>query len=142
MYQLAYISKANNEFTLDELTDLSIDAGMRNRQIDVTGMLVYHQGVFLQFLEGNEHTIGDLYQRIANDPRHSDCQIIYTNEATTRLFSNWFTHYLSFEYIKEITGEELAGDIAELLAGEVEDQEHVERVLNKFTSIVSSRQSD
>jgi len=142
MYQMAYVSKACKAFTLDELTDLSVDAGMRNRKIDVTGMLVYHQGIFLQFLEGNEQVVQQLYQKITKDSRHTDCHVIYTNTANQRLFCNWFTHYLSFEYIKKITGAELAADIEELLAGLVDDEEQANRILNKFTSIVSSHQSD
>lgn len=142
MFQLAYISKANKEFMLDELTDLSNESGVRNREIDVTGMLVHHHGVFLQFLEGNEQVIRDLYERIAQDPRHSDCKIIYTHEATTRLFSNWFTRYLSFEYIKEVTSEDVVEDLEGLMAGDIKNKGDVMRIVDKFTSVVSSRQAD
>ena len=142
MFQLAYISKASREISPDELTELSIDAGFRNRAIDVTGLLVHHRGVFFQFVEGNEQVIRELFKRISQDVRHSNCKIIYTQESDTRLFSNWFTRYLSFEYIKEITGEELSEDIEELLMGEIKDKDEVMRVVNKFTSVVSSHQSD
>ncbi|MCF7981695.1 MAG: BLUF domain-containing protein [Pseudomonadales bacterium] len=142
MFQLAYTSKANQAFLLDELTELSNDAGMRNRKIDVTGMLVHHDGTFFQFLEGNELVIKALYKRISQDSRHTNCKIIYTQESNTRMFSNWFTRYLSFEYIREITGEELSEDFEELLAGKIENKDEVMRIVNKLTSIVSSHHSD
>lgn len=141
MFQLAYISTASREFSVDELTDLSNDAGIRNRKINVTGLLLHHNGAFLQFLEGSEDTIRALYEHIARDPRHSDCKIVYTQEASTRLFSNWFTRYLSFEYIKEITDEQLSEDIEELLTRMMTDEDEMTRVINKFASVVSSHQS-
>jgi len=142
MFQLAYTSKAQQDFLLEELTELSNEAGFRNRAIDVTGLLVYHDGAFLQFLEGNEQVIRELYKRISKDSRHADCKIIYSQKADTRLFSNWFTRYLSFEYIKEITDAELAEDIEELLTRKIKNKDEISRIVNKFTSVISSHQSD
>ncbi len=140
MFQLAYISKAKVSISPDELTDLSNDAGTRNQTINVTGMLLYHNGSFFQFLEGNEQVINDLYEHIAKDPRHSNCEIIYAHEAGNRLFSDWFTRHISFEYLEEILGKEVSEDLGELMAGELIDQDETARIVNKVTSMVSARQ--
>ncbi len=140
MFQLAYISKADVPISLDELTDLSNKAGVRNQSINVTGMLLYHNGAFFQFLEGNEQVVRDLYEHIAKDPRHSNCDIIYTHEAGTRLFSDWFTRHISFEYLEDILGKEVGEDLEDLMAGEIIDQAETGRIINKVTSLVSSRQ--
>ena len=52
IYQLVYISAANHEFTEKELHELLSKARKNNESYGITGMLLYHQGSFIQALEG------------------------------------------------------------------------------------------
>ena len=97
-------------------------------------MLVYHDRAFLQFLEGNEQVIRELYKRISQDSRHTDCKIIYSQKADTRLFSNWFFRAISVsEYIKEITDAELAEDVEELLTRKIKTRT---RLVESLTNLL------
>jgi len=52
LIQLIYVSAATNRFNPAELRELLRLARLKNQQLDVTGMLLYHEGSFLQVLEG------------------------------------------------------------------------------------------
>ncbi len=41
-----------------------------NSSIEVTGLLISYQGLFIQYLEGEDATVDDLYEKIRTDPRH------------------------------------------------------------------------
>lgn len=97
LMQLMYISRAKEHFTIEELEELVAKANSNNRHIDVTGSLVYNDGVFLQVLEGEQKKLLDLYNIIKEDERHHKVTKIYFEPAETRLFSKWFMHLASLE---------------------------------------------
>ena len=97
LMQLMYISRAKKHFTKEELEELVAKANSNNRHIDVTGSLVYNDGVFLQVLEGEQKKLLDLYNIIKEDERHHKVTKIYFEPAETRLFSKWFMHLASLE---------------------------------------------
>jgi uncharacterized membrane protein (DUF373 family) len=55
----------------------------------VTGMLLYGNGTFLQVLEGEEKVIGELIDKIRQDHRHTDLQILYRKTIQQRQYSDW-----------------------------------------------------
>lgn len=60
-----------------------------NRTIDVTGLLLAHEGWFLQALEGPNAAISGLMGRISSDPRHRNVHTLSAQPAKQRLFSDW-----------------------------------------------------
>ena len=48
MYQLSYISRETQSFSAEDLAQLLETARRNNAKTDLTGMLVYHNGTFLQ----------------------------------------------------------------------------------------------
>jgi hypothetical protein len=60
-----------------------------NEKQQVTGMLLYSNGSFMQALEGEAAVIDETYRRICEDPRHHDIQLIYREAITERDFPNW-----------------------------------------------------
>lgn len=61
----------------------------RNRADGLTGILVSHDGVFLQALEGRRAAVSRVLLRIATDPRHTDMEMIEFAAAPSRLFADW-----------------------------------------------------
>lgn len=86
---LIYSSTASHAMTRAELQTILEDARSGNAARDVTGLLVYVDGVFLQILEGERDTLTSLVSRITNDTRHRDLQIFYQAEVAQRVFANW-----------------------------------------------------
>ena len=64
MYQLVYTSLlATREFPAADLKKLLVRARLRNKEAGVTGMLVFHDGTFLQALEGEKRAVLDVFSQ-------------------------------------------------------------------------------
>lgn len=89
MIQLIYASAATRPMGADELRLLLERARSRNRLFQVTGMLLYHSGSFLQVIEGPESGIETIYRSIARDPRHVDAKVLSRQSIKVREFEGW-----------------------------------------------------
>jgi hypothetical protein len=61
----------------------------KNRQLELTGLLLVHEGWFLQVLEGPEAAVSSLTARIGRDPRHREMQVLCSVPDEERLFGDW-----------------------------------------------------
>jgi hypothetical protein len=66
-----------------------------NAIADVTGLLVFAEGKFLQVLEGPKSTVRSLMQKISADRRHANLQIISEGAINARIFPSWEMAYAS-----------------------------------------------
>lgn len=89
MVQLIYSSAAVTPFTPSQLAGLLHLARRRNDLFDVTGMLLYHSGSFLQVLEGPESGIDMIYRSIARDKRHASHKLLHRGTVSRREFRGW-----------------------------------------------------
>jgi hypothetical protein len=97
MYQIVYTSTASQDFTDAELKKLLMRARLRNKEAGVTGMLVFHDGTFLQALEGDMGAVTDIFTRIEKDPRHRDVAVLHRGrEPKARAFGDWSMGYADF----------------------------------------------
>lgn len=93
MIRLIYRSQSRAEMTHDEIDDILKIARRRNALDDISGLLIYHQGRFLQVLEGPEEAVRACFDRVRRDPRHSAISVLHDGPAQTRAFSKWFMGY-------------------------------------------------
>ncbi len=56
---------------------------------DISGVLSYKNGRFIQLIEGEADQLQDLYDQISKDNRHTDVLILLDIKDTKRFFSNW-----------------------------------------------------
>jgi hypothetical protein len=89
LIQLIYVSAAKNLFTPAELRELLRLARIKNQRLDVTGMLLYHQGSFLQVLEGPASAVNPLLETIDHDQRHHKLMLLLRREIEARNFADW-----------------------------------------------------
>lgn len=101
MYQVLYLSNAKQRLSDDELESLLTQARDRNAQHGLTGMLVYHDGSFIQILEGEKPVVEKVLNSILNDPRHDNIIVVDEQEISQRSFPDWSMAY------KKITQPEL-----------------------------------
>ena len=59
-----------------------------NREVAITGLLLAHQGWFVQALEGPADAVEETYTRILRDSRHSNVTILSTSVGR-RNFPGW-----------------------------------------------------
>jgi Sensors of blue-light using FAD len=87
---LVYLSRAGEVFRKrDSRQQLKIRAQTENMKHDITGLLIYSEGIFLQIIEGTNTTIDSLYAKISHDPRHSELDLLTRTVSATRMFSKW-----------------------------------------------------
>jgi Sensors of blue-light using FAD len=89
MIRLVYISFATKIMSDEELRNLLQVAREKNKELDVTGMLLYRDGFFIQALEGEEETVLKLYNKIKTDPRHRSVLQIFREPMQQRSFGEW-----------------------------------------------------
>lgn len=89
VFQLIYISAANHDFTEEELENLLRAARENNQSLNITGMLLFHEGSFIQALEGEKASVETLYNKIGKDNRHLETKVLYRGDAPDRDFKNW-----------------------------------------------------
>lgn len=90
MFRIVYLSTASIPFSKSELTGLLDAARLHNQSQDITGLLLYREGQFIQLLEGPEPAVCELYERhIFRDPRHHHVTLLLEEAATERLFDHW-----------------------------------------------------
>ena len=89
LHQLVYISAAEKEFSEQELSEILEIARNNNQSLDITGMLLFHEGSFIQALEGEKISVETLYEKIGKDDRHSETRVLYRGEVDERQFESW-----------------------------------------------------
>lgn len=89
LIRLVYISTAIEEFEPESLQQLVEHSSAKNRAHNITGMLCYRGGTFLQVLEGPREAVERLYDNIHGDDRHTMIQIILVEPIAERLFEAW-----------------------------------------------------
>ncbi len=104
--QLIYISAATVEFTTQDLTSLLAKAREKNAKVDVSGMLIYHEGSFFQVLEGPEDEVYRIYDMIEYDDRHDDVKLLLKSYVDKRSFENWSMGFVNTdrELFQQISG--------------------------------------
>lgn len=106
MITLLYLSSAVRKFTDFELMTLLAKARENNTRLNVTGMLLYYDGNFLQVLEGHEVDVRPLFEKIGQDPSHQSVIKLIERPLTERQFSEWS---MAFRTIGDLPVEQLTG---------------------------------
>lgn len=134
LYSLVYVSIATREITEDDLKTILKAARAHNKAANITGMLLYRDGFFIQAIEGEEAQVDALYSRIVQDPRHTNHLLIYKEPIEKRCFSEHsmgFSDELNVDSFKDVEG---FSDFMQRPSPEAFDQyaTEVEVLLNKF----------
>lgn len=89
MYNLLYTSSSVKEANHEDLTLILQTARLNNQQMGITGMLFYSQGSFVQLLEGEEDKVKETFNKISQDPRHINIEVVIEANAANRYFPQW-----------------------------------------------------
>jgi len=89
MIQVSYVSRASEPMSSEQLLELLMQCRSNNQKHDVTGMLLYGNGTFLQAIEGDEEVIDKLVETIDADPRHTDIRVLKRKSIPSRQYSDW-----------------------------------------------------
>lgn len=77
------------DLDLAEQLEISADAAARNGKRHISGYLLMDDSLFVQFLEGKEESVRSLFEKIRNDPRHNQVEVLAEGTAEARRFGAW-----------------------------------------------------
>lgn len=89
MIQICYTSRATAPLDRQGYDHLVLQAQGRNRDDDVTGLLLYDGSRFIQALEGPDALASACMSRIERDPRHEAIDIISRSAVAGRQFGTF-----------------------------------------------------
>ncbi len=96
MFSLVYCSKAKPDTDASVIRSILETARNFNSKNDISGCLLYYQGEFIQYLEGKQIEILQLYDRIKADPRHREVTLLSHGEIQAREFGDWSMAFEDF----------------------------------------------
>lgn len=104
---MVYFSNARRKFSHQELVELLKKSRVNNQRKDITGMLLYHDGNFVQALEGPVEAVEGAFAHISTDPRHGDIIATSVTPIEARQFPDWTMGFLSGDDIPQEAREAL-----------------------------------
>lgn len=108
MKYLIYLSTSSIYFNPDTLEDMLTDFRERNAAEEITGVLLYNYGQFLQFIEGSDKAVNKLIKKIEKDKRHHSLVILETGQLTERVFPDWSMSYRDISHVMTTNDESFA----------------------------------
>jgi hypothetical protein len=106
LIQLIYLSSATQPFSPADLLALLETSRRNNTAADITGMLLYRDGNFIQVLEGKAPAVTATHERIAQDTRHDGLITLLKAPIAQRSFGDWSMGFrnLSAKAAPEVPG--------------------------------------
>lgn|GEM_PF-1465530 len=117
IYQIAYVSLSKTPLDEVLLSDILTSSIRNNIRDGISGVLMYHDRLFFQILEGERTLVKNYYRRILRDPRHSAISLMWEDEAETRVFSSSAMSYAGPDEISLQSDYQLVS-LADLTSGE------------------------
>lgn len=93
VYHLVYVSDATHQLDRREMQNIAEVSQKNNLQADVTEILMFRFGKFMQFLEGPENEVRHIFSVIQNDPRHTNLHVLKEGYIPKRQFADWHMRY-------------------------------------------------
>ena len=86
---LAYVSVRKKNCTDEEIENILAACKTNNGPLNITGVLLYSQNRFIQYVEGESASLMALYDKIKKDGRHEKAVMISYSPITSRIFPSW-----------------------------------------------------
>jgi hypothetical protein len=87
--RVIYRSRALRPFSIADLHALTEASRQRNSREHITGVVLYDNERFYQWLEGPDLSIERVMQSIRQDPRHTDVEVLDRSASPVRSFAGW-----------------------------------------------------
>lgn len=111
---ICYLSTVNGDISLEEVNELLNLSAENNKHYGIKGLLLYAEGNFFQYIEGEKNNIMNLWDNIKQDTRHYDVMQIMSRDITEGSFDGFHAtvvreedkHSIGLpdEYVKALQG--------------------------------------
>lgn len=118
MLSLIYSSVATRQLDAADLTQLLEQSRNANARTDVTGMLLFRNGYFLQLLEGPDVEVRTKLRTIKQDERHTKVTVLIEDLIEHRQFPDWTMGFPTDHDLVDVPGYRATFDDLETHDGE------------------------
>jgi serine/threonine-protein kinase len=126
IHQLVYESHPTDALTREQLRDILTKSQYKNIRLNLSGLLIFHSGKFLQLLEGGKKEVDELFDAIRRDPRHTDIKVVLESDCQFRSMPSWVMGLSTDDNFANMIGSmdyyispEVTKQICESIEGEV-----------------------
>jgi hypothetical protein len=123
LYEIFHTAPAIKDFATDELEKIAETLSIRNRKMNITGILHYHDREFYQILEGDKNVLTNLIDNIEDPTKHGNIHIVWEGKSSARAFNNW-------GLCPFITGEKISQELV------AESTDHMSTGLQLFKELI------
>ena len=133
---LVYVSARTPKCTEEEIQKILASCKKNNSDIGITGVLLYSNSQFVQYMEGEFKSIITLYDKIKADDRHKNPIMISSAPIPERTFPSWQMGAKTFdlsavEYQTSITAEDKMV-FREILSGKSQEGNKALALMKQF----------
>jgi len=107
LVSLVYVSSGTRQMDDSEILDILRASRNKNARLQITGMLLYKDGNFLQVLEGREEALSELMGYIERDNRHRGVITLLKKPLAQRQFPDWS---MAFKNLSKLSPEDLGAN--------------------------------
>ena len=124
LYEVLYVSTLAPDQPTAVVAEIAAKARQVNAELDVTGLLIFDGQRFCHQLEGPQKAVLKLIERIRNDPRHVNVEVLHHGPLAGRRFQHFSLAFSAVEDVDALARlERLDGEAAlaafEALRGEL-----------------------
>ena len=97
LHELLYVSTLAPDAAIQVVGDIARFARIANKELDITGLLIFDGQRFCQQLEGGMKVVTSLFERICLDARHIDVRLVYQGPLAERRFRGFSMGYATVD---------------------------------------------
>jgi hypothetical protein len=114
VHRVIYVSSETSPFSEQQLEELLQKSRLHNLAAEITGMLLYKDGKFMQTLEGPREAVLTLLEKIRSDPRHGKFTLLMEAPILKRSFGSWSMGFkkITQETVINIPGYDDSNDLS------------------------------
>ncbi len=104
MRRLIYTSRVAPDLDRAELFRLLYQARVANESRGLSGVLLHAQGLFYQVLEGQTWKLFATFEKIRQDPRHRNVEVLWERSIPEPTFPKWPMRYFDERNFRKAVG--------------------------------------
>ena len=101
LVRILYVSEITASISDIDVQVILGSSQMKNRRLDVTGVLARSPENFLQVLEGRREAVIEVMRRVTSSTRHCNVRVLMDEEITRRSFPEWGMGFISSQAMSE-----------------------------------------
>ena len=90
-----------------DLRDITEVSKVKNKQTAITGALLYHNGRFVQIIEGEQEALEELMATLHRDSRHKNIERLVDESVAARKFQDWNMDSFNLNELSQVEPEKL-----------------------------------